>query len=77
MSPKAIFEKHGIARVDLLPVDTAGFADQITKLIPDLGMTPSINHDEPIHLVPDRQDAESHCSRRRAEVGSFQNLNHP
>jgi FkbM family methyltransferase len=52
-----VLAKHGIARVDLLLVDTEGFDDQIIQQVFSAGVSPAIVHYEHIHLTPARQDA--------------------
>jgi FkbM family methyltransferase len=50
MTPKSLFEKHNVTKVDLLQVDSEGYDYEIIKMILDTNIFPKIINYEHIHL---------------------------
>ena len=66
MSMESLLEKHRVATVDILIVDTEGYDYEIVKLALSAGLRPSIVYYEHVHLSPVDQDA---CQRLLADYG--------
>ncbi|MGY3605130.1 MULTISPECIES: FkbM family methyltransferase [unclassified Bradyrhizobium] len=65
ISPRTLFEKHNINRIDLLQVDTEGFDFEIIKLIIGSGINPRLINYEHVHLSSnDRQECATLLGER-------------
>lgn len=53
---KTLISQHGMAKIDLLQIDTEGFDAEVVKMALDLPAPPDVINFENVHLTPDATD---------------------